>query len=189
MWFQLLQRMRPPHGPGAKYTPEFMAVYTRVTIERFGGLWIKATQILPMCRELFSKTFCDELGKLHDQAQGLPGDRPWGKWDEMYWALQQTLSDEFEYRLEVASMRRMRRTLRHDKVCVPKAFTRWCKKRVIVMEFIEGVLMSDYIHAIHDRPAQARAWRKENNVSTKKIGRRLHLNVLKQGIEDNRGPR
>ncbi|WP_437670508.1 ABC1 kinase family protein [Sorangium sp. So ce131] len=263
LWYMLLRRVKKPYGPGGKYTPEFMARHVRVAIERLGGLWIKAAQILAMRRDLFSKVFCDELGKLHDHAHGFPGEvackiieeelgcpleevfeqfdlipiaaasigqvhvgrlrengvkvavkvqrptiaisfardlqilrtylsllkllqvRPWARWDDMYWSLKQTLSDELDYRLEVASMRRMRRTLRKDKVYIPKAFTRYSKKRVIVMEFIDGVLMSEYIHAIHDRPAQAHAWCKENNVKPKKIGRRLYLNVLKQGSEDN----
>ncbi|MDC0747879.1 ABC1 kinase family protein [Polyangium mundeleinium] len=110
---------------------------------------------------------------------------PWGRWDEMFQKLQGTLADEVDYRIEAAAMRRMRRTLKQDKVYVPRVYSRYCSKRVLVMEFIDGVLMSDYIHALVDEPKRAKQWRKENNVKTKKVGERLFLNFLMQVLEDN----
>ncbi|EYF00543.1 ABC1 kinase family protein [Chondromyces apiculatus] len=263
VWYSLLARLRPPAGPGGKYTNEFIAQRTRETMERLGGLWIKTGQIIAMRRDIFPKAFCDELSKLHDSATGFPGEvacaiieaelgcplrevfsefdtqplaaasigqvhvgrirangvrvavkvqrpsivesfqsdlkilrfyltllkifriMPWGKWEEMYWKLSQTLSDELDYRLEVASIRRMRKTLRHQRVYVPKAFVQYCSARVLVMEFIDGVLMSDYLNALNAEPEKAKAWCKENNVDPKKVGKRLFLGFLQQLLEDN----
>ncbi|WP_438022410.1 ABC1 kinase family protein [Sorangium sp. So ce233] len=263
LWHLLLVRLRPPAGPGGKYTAERLAERARETMERLGGMWIKTGQIIAMRRDIFSKQLCDEMSKLHDSAVGFPGEiacqiiekelgrsihemfsefdliplsaasigqvhvgrlrangvrvavkvqrpsiaesfgrdlkiigvyvavlkifrvMPWGKWDEMFWKLRQTLADELDYRLEVASMRRMRKSLRRQKVYVPRAFVRWSSPRVLTMEFIDGVLMSDYLKALYADPEKALEWCKENNVDPKKVGRRLYLGFLQQFLEDN----
>lgn len=110
---------------------------------------------------------------------------PWAEWNDMFETLKQTLVDELDYRLEVASMRRMRKLLKVEKVISPKAYTKYCSKRVLTMEFLDGVLMSDYIHVLVNDPKRARAWRKENKISPKKFGNKLYLSFLKQLLEDN----
>lgn len=109
----------------------------------------------------------------------------YARWEEMFETLQQTLVEELDYRLEVASMRRMRRTLKQEGIYAPKAFTQYCTKRVLTMEYLDGVLMSDYIHVLVNEPARAKAWCKENKIKPKKFGRRLYLSMIKQIFEDN----
>ncbi|MDI1475034.1 AarF/UbiB family protein [Polyangium sp. y55x31] len=263
IWHRLMARLRAPHGPGGKYTPLRLAVMVRTDMERLGGLWIKAAQIMAMRRDVFPKVFCDELSKLHDRATGFSGDvarqiieeeigcpvdevfrefdvvpiaaasigqvhvarlretntkvaikvqRPsiaeslkkdlaiiagylsllrwfpslsWMNLDEMYQKLEGTLADELDYRMEAGAMRRMRRTLRQAKVYAPKAFSQYCTKRILVMEFVDGVLMSDYIEALVNDPKKAKRWRRENNIRPKKLGERLYLSYLKQLLTDN----
>ena len=110
---------------------------------------------------------------------------PWSRWGEMLSQLQRTLTDELDYRLEVASMRRMRRTLKQDKIYAPKPFQRYCTKRVLVMEFIEGVLMSDYIQAHVDTPHLAKQWCSDNKIRPKAVGRKLFLSFTMQLLDDN----
>lgn len=262
-WHGVMGRLRPPAGPGGKHPPQRLAREIREAMERLGGLWIKAAQIMAMRRDLFPKVFCDELATLQDRARGFPGtvareiieaelDRgigevfaefdfvpiaaasigqvhvarlretgvkvavkvqrpgiadsfqrdlrivrsclrllqlarfmPWACWDEMFWTLERTLTEELDYRLEVASIRRMRRTLRSDKIHVPKAYTRYSTKRVLVMEFIDGVLMSEYIQAIHDDPEATKRWCDENDIRPKKVGERLYLSFMMQMLDDN----
>ncbi len=262
-WHRVMARLRPPAGPGGKHTPERLAQDVREAMERLGGLWIKAAQIMAMRRDIFPKVFCDELAKLQDRAKGFPGSiateiieadlgcavwevfsdfelvpiaaasigqvhfarirktgarvavkvqrpgiaesfqrdlrivrscvgllkllrfMPWAAWDDMFWMLERTLTEELDYRLEVASIRRMRTTLRRDDIHAPKAYRRYCTKRVLVMEFIDGVLMSEYIQAIHDDPETARRWCEENNVNPKKVGKRLYLSFMMQMLNDN----
>jgi len=263
LWHLLLVRLRPPTGPGGKYTAERLALRTREAMERLGGMWIKTGQIIAMRRDIFPKPLCDELSRLHDNAIGFPGEiacaiiekelgcsihdvfsefdreplaaasigqvhvgrirangvkvavkvqrpsiaesfardlkilagymtllkifqvMPWGRWDEMYWKLHQTLSDELDYRLEVASIRRMRKTLRTQKVYVPRPYVRYCSPRVLTMEFLDGVLMSDYLNALNAEPEKAKAWCEENDIKPKKVGERLYLGFMKQFLEDN----
>ena len=263
IWHKTMVKMRPPEGPKGIYTPLRLAQMVRESMERLGGLWIKAAQIMAMRRDIFPKVFCDELASLHDRAGGFPGDvavqiieqelrcritdvcdefdvvpiaaasigqvhvarlrdnsrkvaikvqRPgaaesfgsdfiiiercvallrlirfmsWSRWDEMLSQLQRTLTDELDYRLEVASMRRMRRTLKRDKIYAPRAFRRYCTKRVLVMEFLEGVLMSDYIQAHVDTPELARQWCIDNKVRPKVVGRKLFLSFTMQLLDDN----
>jgi ubiquinone biosynthesis protein len=109
----------------------------------------------------------------------------WARWDEMFEVLQQTLVDELDYRLEVASMRRMRRNLKPVNIVSPKAYTQYCAKRVLTMEFLDGVLMSDYVHELVNNPKRAKAWAKENDINPKKFGRRLYISFIKQLLEDN----
>lgn len=259
-WHRVMARLK---GPDSKYTPLALAIMVRTGMERLGGLWVKAAQIIAMRRDLFNPQFCDELGKLHDRAIGFSGEEakeiieaelglpieevfkefdvvpiaaasigqvhvaylrdngkkvavkvqrpgiadsfskdmaivagyinllkllrvmPWGRWDQMYVALEGTLAEELDYRLEAAAMRRMRRTLKPDKIHVPKAYAKYSKKRVLVMEFIDGVLMSDYIHAVTNNPKLAKAWCKENKIKPTKLGRDLFLSFLMQLLHDN----
>ena len=110
---------------------------------------------------------------------------PWAKLDEMFWKLRQTLTDELDYRLEAASIRRMRKTLRRQKVYAPRPFVRYCTSKVLTMEFVDGVLLSDYLNALSAEPEKASAWCKENDVDPEKVGRRLFLGFMRQLMEDN----
>ncbi|HRI67555.1 MAG TPA: AarF/UbiB family protein, partial [Polyangium sp.] len=110
---------------------------------------------------------------------------PWAEWGDMYETLKQTLVEELDYRLEVASMRRMRKLFKVEKVITPKVYTQFCSRRVLTMEFLDGVFMSDYIHVLVNEPKRAKAWAKENKISPKKFGTKLYLSFLKQLLEDN----
>lgn len=110
---------------------------------------------------------------------------PNARWDEMYSALRQTLVDELDYRLEVASMRRMRRSLKTIKVTCPKAYRKYCTRRVLTMEWLDGVLMSDFIHVLVNEPKRAKIWCKENDINIKKFGRKLYYSMIKQIFDDN----
>jgi ubiquinone biosynthesis protein len=107
------------------------------------------------------------------------------RWDEMYDELSRTLIDELDFRLEVASMRRMRGTLKEIKIYTPKTYRKFCTSRVLVMEFLDGVLMSDYIHVLLNDPKRAKAWCKENKINPKKFGRKLFISLFKQIFDDN----
>ncbi len=259
-WWLFMIRRRPQ---STEYTMLGLARMVRGSMERLGGLWIKAAQIMAMRRDAFPKVFCDELASLHDRAGGFPGEvakaiieeelgtpidtvfkdfdmqplaaasigqvhtavlrdndvkvaikvqrlgvaeyftgdfkivrtfmgllnlTATGRWlrlNEMVRMLERTLADELDYRLEFSSMRKMRRSLKEDKIYAPKAFGRYSKKRVLTMEFIDGVLMSDFIHTHIDEPEKAKAWLKENKIKLKKIGERMFLSFNKQFMEDN----
>lgn len=110
---------------------------------------------------------------------------PAARWDEMYKELERTLIDELDYRIEVASMRRMRKTLKEVKIYSPKVYQKFCTSRVLVMEYIDGVLMSDYIHVRVRDPERAKAWCKENVINPKRFGRSLFVSLFRQIFDDN----
>lgn len=107
------------------------------------------------------------------------------KWDGMIRELHRITGEEVDYRYEAENIRRMRKLLRAHKVYVPKMFRRYSSKHVLVMEFISGTLMSDYLHVTRTDPARAALWRRENNVSSYKVGSRLQRSVYRQMFEDN----
>lgn len=259
LWHVAMIRFRP----GNKYTNMTLATMVTASFERLGGMWIKTAQILAMRRDVFSKEFCDEVGRLHDRAHGFPGEiarqivekelgqpiedifknfesepiaaasigqvhigvlrdngqkvavkvqrpsiveafrkdlafvaryvqllkilrvAPWAAWDEMFESLQQTLVEELDYRIEVSSMRRMRKLLKQEKIIAPRVYSRLCTSRVLTMEFLDGVLMSDYVHVMVNEPKRAKAWCKENKIRPKKFGSRLYQSFLKQLLSDN----
>lgn len=106
-------------------------------------------------------------------------------WGDLMWELERTLGEELDYRLESASIRRMRVQLRRHRIYVPKVFRRLARERVLVMEFVEGVFMSDVIATARRDPALMQRWLKENNVVPKKVGTRLYLSQMRQLFEDN----
>lgn len=107
-----------------------------------------------------------------------------GRWDEMLWELDKTFTEELDYRLEASSISRMRKLLRHHKVYAPKVFQSLCTRRVLVMEYVEGVFMSEYIKVSRHDPERVAAWNAENGVSAEKLGQRLYLSHLRQVFED-----
>ncbi len=263
LWHLLMTKIRAPHGPGDKYTPQRLATLVRTDMERLGGLWIKAAQIIAMRRDIFPKVYCDELGHLHDRAVGFSGEvavkiieeelgapvsdvfgefdtapiaaasigqvhvgvlrecgrkvavkvqRPnitqsmnedfaiistyvsflswfpslrWLHLDEMCKHLEMTIADELDYRIEAGAVRRMRRTLKVGKVYAPRVFPKQSTRRVLTMEFIDGVLMSDFLQVLATDRKRAKRWCRENKINPKKFGERIYLDSLKQALHDN----
>jgi ubiquinone biosynthesis protein len=235
----------------------------RELLERMGGLWIKAGQLVAMRRDVFLPETCDELSKLQDQALGFGfehvrrileaelgaklesvysefserpiaaasigqthearlrhngrrvavkvqrpyvgqtvardirslkfvafwlkwfGVAPHARWDEMIWELESALNEELDYRIEASAIVRMRKSLAAHKVYAPKVFLRYSARRVLTMEFLEGVFMRDFIAVSQRAPEHLAAWLVENNVNPRKVGERLILSHLRQMLEDN----
>jgi ubiquinone biosynthesis protein len=111
------------------------------------------------------------------------GFRPNMRWDELIWELDQIMREEMDCRYEGSTTRRMRRTLKAHNIVAPRVFH--ATRRVLVAEFIDGVLMSDYIHARLTDPGRVEAWLVENRVDPEIVGRRLILSLLRQIMEDN----
>lgn len=107
------------------------------------------------------------------------------RWMEMFWELENAIMEELDYRQEAASLRRMRKNLRSHGVYVPKVFLDYCSDRVLVMERVQGVYMSDYIRVSTEDPAKIKDWLKKNNINAYKAGERLLLSHYRQLYEDN----
>ncbi len=105
--------------------------------------------------------------------------------DGMVRELKQIMREELDYRYEIGNLVRMRKLLRRHKVYVPKLFRAYSNTRIITMEEVRGLLMSDYLEMSRAHPEQVRAWCAENNVDPYKVGSRLLCSFYRQLFEDN----
>ena len=110
---------------------------------------------------------------------------PFMRWREALLELRQIMDEELDYRFEAAGMRRLKKTLRKHKIYVPKIFTRYITRRVLVMEFIHAALMADYIKMLGNDPVRLAKWLEENNIDPQLVARRLNHSLLRQLFEDN----
>ena len=107
-------------------------------------------------------------------------------WMEMYEELDRMLTEELEFRIEAGSLARMYRSLKaHKTIYSPKPFIRFCTRRVLVMEWIQGVTMSEYLKLALADPHRVDRWREENKIKPVPGGRNLYLSVQRQFYEDN----
>jgi ubiquinone biosynthesis protein len=107
------------------------------------------------------------------------------RWDLGYEELQQVVREELDFHYEASSLRRMRKTLKGHKIYVPRLFSRYSSKRVLVTEFIHAVLMADFIKEASTNQAHLAAWLAENNVEPRKVARRLIDSIFRQILENN----
>lgn len=105
--------------------------------------------------------------------------------DEAVIEVEKIFNEELDYRYEASNMRRMKKTLKEHGIYTPSVYKKYSKRRVLVMEYIPGVLMSDYIKTLNSDPAKAKKWDEENNVDRKKLGEKLFLSLFRQIFEDN----
>jgi ubiquinone biosynthesis protein len=108
------------------------------------------------------------------------------RWLEMYEELERMLIEELEFRIEAGSLVRMHRSLKqHKMIHSPKAYIRFCTRRLLVMEWIDGVTMSEYLKLSLSEPHRVDRWLKENAIDPTQVARNLFLSVQRQFYEDN----
>ncbi|OJX64112.1 MAG: hypothetical protein BGO95_02410 [Micrococcales bacterium 73-13] len=105
-------------------------------------------------------------------------------WDAMIRELTRMLHEEIDYRYEISNMRRMRKILKPHRIRVPRVHRRLSTERVIVMEFVHGVVMSEFMRVRRSDPARLKAWLKENDIDPRKVGRHLMISFYRQLYEE-----
>jgi len=105
--------------------------------------------------------------------------------DEAVSELDRIFKEELDYRYEASNTRKMRKTLKPHKIYVPKIYDKYSKRRVLVMEYIDGVLASDYIKVSNRDPVRLSQWEDENDFDPKKAGEKIFISLLRQVFEDN----
>jgi ubiquinone biosynthesis protein len=111
--------------------------------------------------------------------------RPEGRWRDMFWEVREAMLEELDYRYEATNMRRLKKNLRWHGIYVPQVFGRYCTPAVLVMEFIHGVLMSDYLGVARADPQGLTAWREANHVKPATVARRFLHSLFRQTFEEN----
>ena len=99
--------------------------------------------------------------------------------------IRRIMTEEIDYRFEVSNLRRARKNLKAHGVLVPKVYRRLSGANVIVMDFVDGVLMSDYLRVLKSDPERVERWRTANDVVGPKVGERLMRSFYRQLFEDN----
>jgi ubiquinone biosynthesis protein len=107
------------------------------------------------------------------------------RWEELLAELTQIVREEIDYRYEISNLKRMRKSLRAHRIYVPRVFENLSSPRVLVMEFIQGALMVDFIALNQSEPERVSAWARENHIDPEKVGHRLYLSFLRQLFEDD----
>ena len=111
--------------------------------------------------------------------------RPHAGWNDLLWEAETIIGEELDYRIEASNQRRLRKALRRQRVYVPKIFSRLCGEGILVMEYLPGVLMSDYLRLARADRTRLAAWQAENNIDPRQVGNRLLRSYLRQLLEDN----
>ncbi|HEX4904976.1 MAG TPA: AarF/ABC1/UbiB kinase family protein [Acidimicrobiales bacterium] len=106
-------------------------------------------------------------------------------WDETMREIRRIALEEVDYRYELSNLYEIRKKLKKHKVDVPKVDRRLSNDRVIVMEYVDGVLMSHLMQVLQTDPERARRWCAENNIEMEKVGKRLLNSFYRQLFEDN----
>ena len=107
------------------------------------------------------------------------------RWDSLLWELRQILLEEVDYRFEASNQRKMRKMLARQRIYAPRLIGHLSGKRVLVMEYVPGALMSDYLELYRSDRALLNEWMKENNIDPERVGVRLFLSFFRQLMEEN----
>ncbi len=107
------------------------------------------------------------------------------RWDDLCHELVEIKTRELNYQYEAAALDILRKNLVVKPMHVPRLFRRYCTRRMLCMEFIQGALLSDFIELRHRDPERAEAWLRENNVDLRQVARRLFHEVYRQVFENN----
>jgi len=112
------------------------------------------------------------------------GISPEMRWEEFYDELETMLLEELDYRIEAWSGNRLRRIVRKHRVYAPKVFLRYCTIDILVMEFVDGVLMSDYIKMRDTDPDRAALWCDRNKIRPRQVAYSIFETIQRQMLEE-----
>jgi ubiquinone biosynthesis protein len=147
------------------------------------GRWVAVKVRRPWVEQAFAREAA--LARRWVRVLEWLGVLPFMQWRQMQWELDRILQEELDYRVEGAAIARMRRTLAGHGMYVPEPFRDYTCERVLVMELVTGVQMSDYISTLLADEPRVRAWERENGVDPARVVRRFSHSILRQILEDN----
>jgi len=105
--------------------------------------------------------------------------------DEGMRELHAIFGEEVDYQHEAVNLLRMRKSLHAHGIYVPRLVKSLSRRRILVIEEVSGVLMSDYIRLRREDPDCVHRWSVLNGIDRETVARRLIVTVLRQILEDN----
>ncbi|MBV8751725.1 MAG: AarF/ABC1/UbiB kinase family protein [Hyphomicrobiales bacterium] len=178
-------------GPLENYFTDFQsepfAAASTAQVHRARLLGNRVEVAIKIQRPHIERSTRREMRLLHKIARILDTFGLWSflQLDRLNSELREIMAEELDYRYEASNIKRMSRTLKKHHIFVPKVFMEISTKRLLVTEWISGVLMSDYIYMIKKDSARLAAWCEENGIDPQLVGRRLVFSLLRQIFEDN----
>ncbi|MGE0718085.1 MAG: ABC1 kinase family protein [Alphaproteobacteria bacterium] len=109
----------------------------------------------------------------------------WMQFDDLMWEIGEIMREEADYRYEATNLKRLRANLRNHDVMTPIPILPYCTQRLMVMTFVPGVAMSDYIALLRTDPRRAQQWLNENEIDPEDVAARLISSLLRQVFEEN----
>lgn len=150
---------------------------------RHEGVWVAVKVQKPHSKALFASDLMVIEGLV--SLVRLLRFYPHMKWQDGLHELRQIMREELDFSFEAGSTRRMKRILRTHKVYAPRVFARYSSPRVLVTEFVDMVLMADYLRVAQEDPDRLQQWREENGVVPSRVARRLIRSFQRQLMDDN----
>lgn len=105
--------------------------------------------------------------------------------DDMFWELESMFIEEVDFRYEVANLKEAKKRFKKYGIYVPYVYDWLSTDKVVVMEFIEGITMSEFIEAKRTDPTRLKLWLKRNKIKAKRVGSFLLQSAWQQVLEDN----
>lgn len=107
------------------------------------------------------------------------------RWKELVYELNAVKERDLDLRFEAASLSSLKKNLKDHDIYIPELFNKYSEKNILVMEFISGALMSDFIRLKVEDPERLGNWLIDNNINSRKIAKTLFHSVYRQIFEDN----
>lgn len=105
--------------------------------------------------------------------------------NEMLQELELMMDEEMDYRHEASNLLQLKKNLADRNIYIPAVYPKLSTDRVLLMEYIDGVFMSDLNRVLKEDPERAEAWLAENNIAPPKVARHLFQSTLQQLFEDH----
>lgn len=106
------------------------------------------------------------------------------RWNDLGKQVTELMKKELDFRYEATSLRRLKKKLGHHGIYVPTLFSNYSTSRVLTLEFVQGVFLSDLVTMQDSDPARLNTWLEENHIQLRKVARRLFFSVYRQIFED-----
>lgn len=105
--------------------------------------------------------------------------------NDMYNELKVTLTEEVDFRYEALNLKEAKQNFKKYNIYVPAVYKRYSSEKVVVMEYIQGTTMSEYITAFRENPERLEQWLHQNKIKPKRVGSFLLRSMWQQTFEDN----
>ncbi len=107
------------------------------------------------------------------------------RWDDLLHELKEIRTRELNYHYEANALETLDKNLSGQPVHVPRVFSEYSNKRILVNVYIRGALLSDIILIRRKDPKRLEKWLETNNIDLKIVARRMYSSIFRQVFEHN----